>query len=235
MFTLQLEVMKMREDKNNKASQNQNPNQKENGQLQKKPWFWPVVYTGGALVLAGLLFGYNSLVSKVEEAPLPDLAEVDSGPVVETNARTENMKYPFKEESLGKVQILQEFYELEANEESRENALMVFNQTFTTSSGISIAMNGEEFEVLAAMSGKVLEVKLDAFTGNKIVIEHPNGMQTHYSSVKDIAVKEGDEITQGQALGKATDNEWNQAAGVHMHFEVVEDGKYMNPKKLLAF
>lgn len=71
MFTLQLEVMKMREDKNNKASQNQDPNQKENGQLQKKPWFWPVVYTGGALVLAGLLFGYNSLVSKVEEAPLP--------------------------------------------------------------------------------------------------------------------------------------------------------------------
>ncbi|MNH38614.1 Stage II sporulation protein Q [compost metagenome] len=60
-------------------------------------------------------------------------------------------------------------------------------------------------------------------------------MQTHYSSVKDIAVKEGDEVTQGQALGKATDNEWNQAAGVHMHFEILENGKYINPKKLLAF
>lgn len=227
MFTLQLEVMKMREDKNSKTSQKE--------QLQKKPWFWPAVYAGGALMLAGMLFGYNSLVSKVEEAPLPDLAQVDPGPVVETNARTENMKYPFKETNLSKVQVSQEFYELEANEESRENALMVFNQTFTTSSGISLSMNGEEFEVVAAMSGKVLEVKLDAFTGNKIVLEHANGMQTHYSSVKDIAVKEGDEVTQGQALGKATDNEWNQAAGVHMHFEVLENGKYINPKKLLAF
>ena len=228
MFTLQLEVMKMREDKNSKTSQN------EKGQLQKKPWFWPVVYGGGALVLAGLLFGYNSLVSK-EEAPLPDLAQVDPGPVVETNARTENMKYPFKEADFSKVQVSQDFYEVEANEESRENALMVFNQTFTTSSGISLSMNGEEFEVVAALSGKVLEVKLDAFTGNKIVLEHANGMQTHYSSVKDIVVKEGDEVAQGQALGKATDNEWNQAAGVHMHFEVLENGKYINPKKLLAF
>ncbi|MFJ8457655.1 peptidoglycan DD-metalloendopeptidase family protein [Lysinibacillus xylanilyticus] len=221
----------MREDKNSKTSQDQN----EKVQVQKKPWFWPAVYGGGALMLAGMLFGYNSLVSKVEEAPSSEVAEVDSGPVVETNARTETMKYPFKEADLSKVQVSQEFYEVEANAESREKALMVFNQTFTTSSGISLSMNGEEFEVLAAMSGKVLEVKLDAFTGNKIVIEHADGKQTHYSSVKDIAVKEGDEVTQGQALGKATDNEWNQAAGIHLHFEVLDNGKYINPKQLLAF
>ena len=222
----------MREDKNSKTSQNQ---QDEKVQLQKKPWFWPVVYAGGALMLAGILLGYNSLVSKVEEAPSTNVAEVDSGPVVETNARTENMKYPFKEANLNKIQVSQEFYDVEANAESREKALMVFNQTFTTSSGISLSMNGEEFEVLAALSGKVKQVKLDAFTGNKIVIEHANGKETHYSSVKDIAVKEGDEVTQGQALGKATDNEWNQAAGIHLHFEVLENGKYINPKKLLGF
>lgn len=232
MFTLQLEVMKMREDKNSKTSQNQ---QDEKVQLQKKPWFWPVVYAGGALMLAGILLGYNSLVSKVEEAPSTNVAEVDSGPVVETNAKTETMKYPFKEENLSKVQISQEFYEVEANAESREKALMVFNQTFTTSSGITLSMNGEEFEVLAALSGKVKQVKLDAFTGNKIVIEHADGKETQYSSVKDIAVKEGDEVTQGQVLGKATDNEWNQSAGVNLHFEVLENGKYINPKKLLAF
>ncbi|GLC87914.1 M23 family metallopeptidase [Lysinibacillus piscis] len=219
----------MREDKNNKTSQH------GKGQLQKKPWFLPAVYAGSALMLAGILFGYNTLVSKVEEAPLPNVAEVEPGPVVETNARTETMKYPFKEEALNKVQIVQEFYDVEASAESQEKALMVFNQTFTTSSGISLAMNGEEFEVLAALSGKVTEVKLDAFTGNQIVIEHPNGLQTQYSSVKDIMVKTGDEVTQGQVLGKATDNEWNQAAGVHLHFEVLENGNYINPKKRLGF
>lgn len=224
---MQLEVMKMREDKNSQPSQK--------GQWQKKPWFWPAVYAGGAVVLATMLFGYNALVTKVEEAPLPDLAQVEPGPVVETNARTESMKYPFKEENLDRVQILQEFYEVNADPEMREKALMVFNQSFTTSSGVSIGMNGEEFEVVSALSGKVLDVKLDEFTGNKIILEHPNGKQTHYSSVKDILVKKGDQVSQGQVIGTATQNEWNQSAGVHMHFEVLVDGAYVNPKTLLAF
>lgn len=227
MFTLQLEVMKMREDKNSQPSQK--------GQWQKKTWFWPAVYAGGALMLAGMLFGYNALVSNVEEAPLPDLAQVEPGPVVETNARTETMKYPFKEADQSKVQIVQEFYEVKADPKMREKALMVFNQTFTTSSGVSIAMNGEEFEVVAALSGKVIEVKLDKFTGNKITLEHPDGKQTHYSSVKDILVKKDDQVTQGQSIATATDNEWNQAVGVHMHFEVLDNGAYVNPKTLLAF
>ena len=217
----------MREDKNSQPSQK--------GQWQKKPWFWPAVYAGGAIMLAVMLFGYNALVTKVEEAPLPDLAQVEPSPVVETNARTETMKYPFKEANLDKVQISQEFYEVKADAEIREKALMVFNQTFTTSTGVSLAMNGEEFEVVAALSGKVLEVKLDEFTGNKIILEHPNGQQTHYSSVKDILVKQGDQVTQGQSIATATQNEWNQAAGVHMHFEVLEDGAYVNPKTFLAF
>ena len=217
----------MREDKNSQPSQK--------GQWQKKPWFWPVVYAGGAVLLAAMLFGYNELVTEVEEAPLPDLAQVEPGPVVETNARTETMKYPFKEENLNKVQILQEFYEVNADPEMREKALMVFNQSFTTSSGVSIGMNGEEFEVVAALSGKVVDVKLDEFTGNKIILEHPDGKQTHYSSVKDILVKKGDQVTQGQAIGTATQNEWNPSAGVHMHFEVLVDGAYVNPKSLLGF
>lgn len=224
---MQLEVMKMREDKNSQPSQK--------GQWQKKPWFWPAVYAGGAVLLAAMLFGYNALVTQVEEAPLPDLAQVEPGPVVETNARTESIKYPFKEENLDKVQILQEFYEVNADPAMREKALMVFNQSFTTSSGVSIGMNGEEFEVVAALSGKVLDVKLDEFTGNKIILEHPDGKQTHYSSVKDILVKKGDQVSQGQAMGIATQNEWNQSAGVHMHFEVLVDGAYVNPKTLLAF
>ena len=217
----------MREDKNSQPSQK--------GQWQKKPWFWPAVYAGGAVLLAAMLFGYNALVTEVEEAPLPDLAQVEPGPVVETNARTETMKYPFKEENLNKVQILQEFYEVNADPEMREKALMVFNQSFTTSSGVSIGMNGEEFEVVAALSGKVVEVKLDEFTGNKIILEHPDGKQTHYSSVKDILVKKGDQVSQGQAIGTATQNEWNPSAGVHMHFEVLVDGAYVNPKSLLGF
>lgn len=210
------------------------PSPNNNKNLQKKPWFWPAIYAGIALVLVGLIFGYNALIDEKEDVAQNEPTS-EEPTVIETNARQETLKYPFKEDQLKSVAVLQDFYDVTADEETRENALLVFNQTFSTSSGVSLAINNEPFEVLAAMSGEVTKVKLDAFTGNQIVIKHPNGMETRYSSVTDILVKEGDSIIQGQPLGTATENEWNPTAGIHLHFEVLEDGKHVNPRKFLSF
>lgn len=201
--------------------------------LQKKPWFWPVFYVSCAILFVGMIFAFNTL-NKDEEAGTK-LVQEKTGPKVEVNTKAESMKYPFEEANLDKVQVVQEYYDVEADAKTRENALLVWNQTFSTSTGISLAMNSEPFEVLAAMSGEVAEVKLDKFTGNSILINHPNGMQTRYSSVSDITVKTGDKVEQGQTLGKASENEWNPTAGVHLHFEVLEKGASVNPRKLLAF
>ena len=214
----------MREEKQIKTSPNKNS-------WQKKPWFWPSIYAAIAVVLIGLIFSYNALIGDEEEQEVAQNGTAsDDSTVIETNARTENLKYPFNEESLDNVQVLQDFYDVTADEKTRENALLVFNQTFSTSSGVSLSVNNEPFEVLAAMSGEVTEVKMDDFTGNQIVITHPNGMETRYSSVSDILVKQGDKVTQGQALGTTIENEWNPTAGVHLYFEVLQDGEHVNPR-----
>ena len=207
---------------------NQQPSQ------EKKRWLWPAFYAACSLLFVGMILTYNML-SKEENAPQTELVQEQTGPVIETNTRPESMKYPFKEANLDNIQVLQEFYEVKADEKTRENALLVFNQTFSTSSGISLSNNGEPFEVIAAMSGEVAEVKLDPFTGNSILINHSNGMQTRYSSISDITVKKGDVVEQGQPLGKASQNDWNPTAGIHLHFEVLENGVPTNPRKLLSF
>ncbi|HWL12664.1 MAG TPA: M23 family metallopeptidase [Ureibacillus sp.] len=219
----------MREEKQIKTSPNKNS-------WQKKPWFWPSVYAAIAVVLIGLIFSYNALIGDEEEKEVAQngTASEDST-VIETNARTETLKYPFDEAALDSVQVLQDFYDVTADAETREKALLVFNQTFSTSSGVSLSVNNEPFEVLAAMSGEVTEVKLDAFTGNEVVIKHANGMETRYSSVSDILVKEGDTVVQGQPLGNTIENEWNPSAGNHLHFEVLQDGEHVNPRNFLAF
>lgn len=211
------------------------PSQKKD--WHKKPWFWPTVYGAIAIVLVGLIFTYNALIGEEEDQQevAQEQAPVEEQTVVETNAQVETLKYPFSEEHLAQVSVLQDFYDVTADEATRENALLVFNQTFSTSSGISLALNNEPFEVLAAMSGEVTEVKLDAFTGNEIVVTHANGMETRYSSVTDILVKQGDKVVQGQPLGTATENEWNPTAGIHLHFEVLQDGEHVNPRNFLAF
>ncbi|MED3661394.1 M23 family metallopeptidase [Ureibacillus sp. FSL K6-8385] len=222
----------MREDQN---KQQNKPSQLKT-KWQQKPWFWPAIYGGIAAVLIGLI-GIYSVVTNEEENPTvaEPTAEEDDSPVIETNAREETLKYPFDESLLQNAKVLQDFYDMNADAKTRENALLVFDQTFTTSSGISISINNEPFEVLAAMSGEVKEVKLDAFTGNKIIIAHPNGMETHYSSVKDILVKKGEKVEQGQPIGTATENEWNPTAGIHLHFEVLENGEHVNPRNYLSF
>lgn len=227
MYTLPFEVMNMREVK-------QKPSQKP---VMQRRWFWPAVYGGMAVMIVAVIFSFNALYESQNEQELMEevSAPSDQSIVPTTATVTETLKYPFKEEYLNEVTVLQDFYDVSKDEATRENSLLVFNQVFTTSTGVSIAINSEPFEVVAAMSGEVTEVKMDAFTGNSITLTHPNGMQTRYNSVADILVKQGDQVSQGDQLATSQENEWNPNIGVHLHFEVMEDGVLVDPNKYLSF
>ncbi|MGG0656525.1 peptidoglycan DD-metalloendopeptidase family protein [Rummeliibacillus pycnus] len=205
--------------------------------VTKQRWFWPVIYASFSILLVAGVWGYTAMTNSPNETSTSKLTATNgtNGPTVETNATAESLKYPFKEALLKDAKVIQDYYDVEASEEAREGALLVFNQTFTTSDGIAIAVNSESFDVLAALSGTVEEVKNDPFVGNEITISHANGMTTQYSSVGEITVKKGDKVDQGQKLGKAISNEWNPTAGTHLYFEVMQEGKHINPKSLLAF
>lgn len=208
------------------------PSQKD---WQQQPWFWPVVYSAIAIALVGIIVGYNELVQRAEQETVQSEPSEPVEVLVETAMQKETMKYPFKEAYFNEVVVLQDFYDLEEDEATREKALLVFNQVYSTSTGVALGINSEPFEVVAAMSGEVSEVKLDTFTGNSITINHADGYQTRYSSVTDIVVKEGDMIKQGEQIATTTENEWNPTAGIHLFFEVYDEGVLVNPRKLLAF
>ncbi|WP_313893371.1 M23 family metallopeptidase [Psychrobacillus sp.] len=219
----------MREEQSNKPSQkNTSP---------KKPWFWPLIYTGFSVAFVGMIWGYNVFITndKADDSEWTDVATNPDKVTIETNAATESIKYPFKEALLENVEIVQHFYDMEADATTREESLLVFGQTYVTNTGVSLSMNSEPFEVVAALSGKVEEVNLDPFEGDEVVLSHANGMQTKYRSVSEILVKVGDTVEQGQALATAAENEWNPTAGIHLQFEVFEDGVLTNPELLLAF
>lgn len=216
----------MREDK-------RKPSQKP---FMERPWFWPVIYSSIAVMIVGVILSYNVLYnSKQEQVALDGQLETNQQAILPTATKLEIIKYPFKEDLFNEVSIVQEFYDVSADEATREKGLLVFNQVFTTSTGVSIAINSEPFEVVAAMSGEVTQVKMDVFKGNQITLKHPNGMETRYSSISDIVVKEGDKVTQGEVIAKSQENEWNPQAGVHLYFELLEDGALINPRKYLSF
>lgn len=219
----------MREEKSN------NPSLPKKSS-KKQTWLWPAIYVGFSLLFVGMIWGYNAFIGSDDDvADGPRTEDTGAPKEVAVTAQKESMKFPFDEAMLDQMTILQDFYDVTASEESQENSLLVFNQTYETSNGVTISIEGEPFEIFAAMSGTVKEVNLDPFLGDEIVLEHEDGLVTQYRSVKEILVKVGDHVQQGQAMATSTENEFNPTAGVHLQFEVFENGEAVNPRNYLAF
>jgi hypothetical protein len=86
-------------------------------------------------------------------------------------------------------------------------------------------------EIVAAADG-VVSWSRDRFGyGNMVEINHGNGYVTRYAHNDKNLVALGDTVTQGQtiALMGAT----GRATGPHLHFEVLKDGKFVNPLKFV--
>ncbi|MBF8983773.1 M23 family metallopeptidase [Lutibacter sp. B2] len=90
--------------------------------------------------------------------------------------------------------------------------------------------------VVAALSGKVIEVVTDSRLGITITMEHENDMITRYSNLSTAEmVAIGEEIEQGQpisGIGKTALFESGEEP--HLHFEVLLDGKQIDPNTYLS-
>ncbi|WP_407269330.1 peptidoglycan DD-metalloendopeptidase family protein [Radiobacillus sp. PE A8.2] len=203
----------------------------------RKKWFFPAVYlTIAALLLSGVLW-YQNVANQVPEAdnrsetedeilrPSND-RDQDASPVMDPQ---EVVQMPVREES--QTEIVTKFYDYEADSEDKEKALVLFDNTYYQSDGVDIAQaNGESFDVTAALSGTVTEVKEDPILGNVVKIEHQDNVTTNYASLGEVLVEQGAEVKQGDKIGTAGQNLFGQDIGTHVHFQVRKDGTAVNPE-----
>lgn len=82
-------------------------------------------------------------------------------------------------------------------------------------------------EVVAVADGIVSWQGSRGGYGEMIDIDHGNGYQTRYAHNKKLVVKLGDRIKKGQAI--ALMGSTGRSTGPHVHFEVLRDGKAVNP------
>lgn len=92
--------------------------------------------------------------------------------------------------------------------------------------GMDIAAAKGSF-IMAAFDGTVTETGWDNTAGNYITITSDNSLQTFYCHTQFIFVAQGDKIRQGQVI--ATVGDTGQVTGPHLHFEVIFEGKKVNP------
>lgn len=90
----------------------------------------------------------------------------------------------------------------------------------------------------AAAGGQVVAVGWAGDYGKRVIIEHGNGLNraerflTLYAHLSSFAVEEGQQISQGQLIGRIGST--GKSTGPHLHFEVRQEGVLQNPWHYLS-
>ncbi len=82
-------------------------------------------------------------------------------------------------------------------------------------------------DVLAVASGIVTYAGPREGYGNLVEINHGNGYLTRYAHNEQVLVKVGEEVERGQAL--AIVGSTGHSTGPHVHFEVLKEGRQIDP------
>lgn len=87
-------------------------------------------------------------------------------------------------------------------------------------------------EIKPIVKGKVVEVSLGRIGwGNTVVVEHEMGVKSRYAHMREIRVIEGQEVNKEMGLGTVGMTGWT--TGPHLHLEIYQDGKAIDPLTVL--
>lgn len=111
---------------------------------------------------------------------------------------------------------------------------LVYSETleqWTTHNGLDIKAD-KGSSVRAVLKGVVKDITQTDDLGRVIIIDHGNGLTTKYGSLSEkILVKKGQNVNKGDAIGTIGDSVgYELEQGPHLHFEVLENGKNIDPK-----
>ena len=82
-----------------------------------------------------------------------------------------------------------------------------------------------------AREGVVKETGYDESYGNFVLIAHPGGYETRYGHLSVILVKPAEKVTDASVVGKV--GMTGHTTGPHLHFEILKNGKPIDPSSLL--
>ena len=92
--------------------------------------------------------------------------------------------------------------------------------------GIDLASNRQS-PVEASNAGRVVFTGPNGIYGNMVMLDHGLGLMSLYAHLSDIAVKVGQTVKKGEALGRS--GETGLAGGDHLHFALLVHGVYTSP------
>jgi murein DD-endopeptidase MepM/ murein hydrolase activator NlpD len=86
--------------------------------------------------------------------------------------------------------------------------------------------------VFATADGSVESASYSGDYGNLIILKHGFGLVTRYGHLSGFAVKAGQSVKRGAVIGYVGST--GRATGAHLHYEILANGKLIDPLQLLT-
>lgn len=197
--------------------------------LKLKSFVIPTVFT----TLSVIAIIVSLTVTKGEKVEMPTNTNYVSSIILGNELAVMNEKTklinPYFENS---VTIGKNYYDYKSTSEAQEKSITYYDNTYIQNTGIDY-VSDTVFDVVSILNGEVTDVKEDAILGKVVEINHNNKYVSVYQSLSEVTVKKGDTISQGQVIGKSGKNELDKSVENHLHFELLYDGKIVNPTEHL--
>ncbi len=186
-----------------------------------------ILFIAVLVLVFGVFFISLSLLDPVDPPKIeePPIDEPDD------DVEPEIISAPYKATD---VEIIRKFWTLDKEKEDQEISLIVYDTSYYMSKGVSYYADNQEFEVVASLSGIVKEITESSIYGIVVQIEHDNGLITEYMSLGEVNVAIGEEVAQGEVIGKAGVDEFDALAETHLHFRILINDQYADPEVMIG-
>jgi murein DD-endopeptidase MepM/ murein hydrolase activator NlpD len=84
--------------------------------------------------------------------------------------------------------------------------------------------------VKATAPGVVRFAGAAAGYGNSVVLDHGTGVESRYGHLDTVGVARGQRVERGQAIGLSGNT--GRSTAPHLHYEVIVDGRPVDPRRL---
>lgn len=102
-----------------------------------------------------------------------------------------------------------------------------FSGRWSFHSGIDIS-GAYGSSVFATADGIVTHAGYSRSEGYNVMINHSNGIKTHYMHLSKIVTEKGASVEKGEVVGKMGST--GRSTGTHLHYEVIVNGEAVDPK-----
>lgn len=100
-----------------------------------------------------------------------------------------------------------------------------------THKGMDISTRSQIIPIYTTASGTVVTANYHSSYGNQVIIDHGNGFTTLYAHCDELMVSAGETVEKGDMI--ATTGDTGMSTGIHLHYEIMLNGEYQNPRDYL--